>query len=92
MSNTIYLRNSTRVYLIMNAKGEYYGPGGWLEDAKQARPFSPDDAGEMLKVFPGSAAVAAIVRGDSDRRSGAERRGERPTSEVPELEGAVAWG
>ncbi len=78
---TIYLRNSTRVFLIMNAKGEYYGPGGWVEDYNEARQFSPVDTLEMLRVFPGSAAVAAIVRGPADRRqrptivrSGVDRR------------------
>lgn len=50
------------VYLIMNEKGEYYGPGGWVEDAWQARMFSPEDAANMLKVFPRGSAIAAHLR------------------------------
>jgi len=63
----IYTRNSTRVFVIMDARGNYYGPGGWHDDVYRARLFSPEDAKAMLKVFPDSAAISALLR---DRNSG----------------------
>jgi hypothetical protein len=49
------------VFVIMNQKGEWYGPGGWLEDVNRAAIFSPDDAALMLKVFPSASAIAAEI-------------------------------
>ena len=83
----IYLRDSTRRFLIMNAKGEYFGPGGWVENIHEARQFSPEHAAEMLKVFPRAALISAIIRGLVDRRhstvrSGEERRHEERRSGI----------
>lgn len=76
LNNTIYIRNSTRVFLVMNARGEYYGPGGWVEEEQQARQFCIEDALQMLKVFPNCSAVSAVVRPSRN--------------EVPEFEGTAA--
>jgi len=51
-------------YLIMNRRGEFYGPGGWVnQDA--ARVFDVEEATKMLKIFAPDAAairVSAKVR------------------------------
>lgn len=67
-------------YLIMNKRGEYFGPGGW-GDEKTARIFTAEDAVKMTRVFaPKVSAIRVHVT---------EYRAEN-TRALPEFEGVAA--
>ncbi len=46
-------------YVIMNRRGEFYGPGGWV-DQDTARVFDVEEASKMLKVFAPDVAVIRV--------------------------------
>ena len=56
-----------REYVLRNSKGDFYGPGGWIEHMSEATRFSAEDCLSMLAAFSGSTATAITTRGP-DRR------------------------
>jgi hypothetical protein len=73
-TSKVFLRGSEKVFLIMNTQQQFYGPSGWVQEPQNATQFSPEDAAQMLKVFPHAAALATMVRSGDERRSGTDRR------------------
>ena len=47
-------------YVIMNAKGQYYGPGGWQDSEVDARVYESYDALNMLRAFPNDASLIRV--------------------------------
>jgi hypothetical protein len=50
-----------RAYVLMDKQGNFFGPGGWVEDIREARPFRAEHILKLLKAFPKSKASAIEV-------------------------------
>lgn len=50
-----------RAYVLMEKHGNYFGAGGWVEDVREARPFTATDILKLLKTFPKCKASAIEV-------------------------------
>lgn len=50
-----------RAYVLMSKDEKFWGVGGWIEDVREARPFTATDILKLLRTFPKSKAAAIEV-------------------------------